>query len=436
MKKIILFISLLLLVSCSNNPSSTSSSTNPLNKLFFASDLEEKDLPKPKEKISSLDEMIYALDYLAFYQIDKKVSFYIDNNYSKTFYNIYQEFSKAQEQVQIADVYPSFINYSLYVDYKVITINVVSQQIATKSNSKLEASKIYEIDYQKESSDHQIPLEKSNLKEIEVETSQQLYYVAENKYKPILKKNSIAEKIYSTAKDILNSIIDDTMNEYQKAKQIYNYICSEISYDYITSGESTYNLNENQAYFLEGVFLNQNAVCDGKSKAYSLLCNMENIDNVRVTAINDKYQGHAYNYIKIFDKWYLSCTTFGSHRMELKENEYYIVPSLNMFLTNYQTPYASNWGYDSKMHEDIKEKIESQSNFELSIIDNLNSFKEIIESYHLNSLLNIEVEFQYFKDINLFKEDIEKEYPSYEIVLLKNLPYENNYYSIIFLSNI
>ncbi len=436
MKKIILFISLLLLVSCSNNPSSTSSSTNPLNKLFFASDLEEKDLPKPKEKISSLDEMIYALDYLVFYQIDKKVSFYIDNNYSKTFYNIYQEFSKAQEQVQIADVYPSFINYSLYVDYKVITINVVPQQIATKSNSKLEASKIYEIDYQKESSDHQIPLEKSNLKEIEVETSQQLYYVVENKYKPILKKNSIAEKIYSTAKDILNSIIDDTMNEYQKAKQIYNYICSEISYDYITSGESTYNLNENQAYFLEGVFLNQNAVCDGKSKAYSLLCNMENIDNVRVTAINDKYQGHAYNYIKIFDKWYLSCTTFGSHRMELKENEYYIVPSLNMFLTNYQTPYASNWGYDSKMHEDIKEKIESQSNFELSIIDNLNSFKEIIESYHLNSLLNIEVEFQYFKDINLFKEDIEKEYLSYEIVLLKNLPYENNYYSIIFLSNI
>ena len=436
MKKIILFISLLLLVSCSNNPSSTSSSTNPLNKLVFASDLEEKDLPKPKEKISSLDEMIYALDYLAFYQIDKKVSFYIDNNYSKTFYNIYQEFSKAQEQVQIADVYPSFINYSLYVDYKVITINVVPQQIATKSNSKLEASKIYEIDYQKESSDHQISLEKSNLKEIEVETSQQLYYVVENKYKPILKKNSIAEKIYSTAKDILNSIIDDTMNEYQKAKQIYNYICSEISYDYITSGESTYNLNENQAYFLEGVFLNQNAVCDGKSKAYSLLCHMENIDNVRVTAINDKYQGHAYNYIKIFDKWYLSCTTFGNHRMELKENEYYIVPSLNMFLTNYQTPYTSNWGYDSKMHEDIKEKIESQSNFELSIIDNLNSFKEIIESYHLNSLLNIEVEFQYFKDINLFKEDIEKEYPSYEIVLLKNLPYENNYYSIIFLSNI
>lgn len=436
MKKIILFISLLLLVSCSNNPSSTSSSTNPLNKLFFASDLEEKNLPKPKEKISSLDEMIYALDYLAFYQIDKKVSFYIDNNYSKTFYNIYQEFSKAQEQVQIADVYPSFINYSLYVDYKVITINVVPQQIATKSNSKLEASKIYEIDYQKESNNHQIPLEKSNLKEIEVETSQQLYYVVENKYKPILKKNSIAEKIYSTAKDILNSIIDDTMNEYQKAKQIYNYICSEISYDYITSGESTYNLNENQAYFLEGVFLNQNAVCDGKSKAYSLLCNMENIDNVRVTAINDKYQGHAYNYIKIFDKWYLSCTTFGSHRMELKENEYYIVPSLNMFLTNYQTPYTSNWGYDSKMHEDIKEKIESQSNFELSIIDNLNSFKEIIKSYHLNSLLNIEVEFQYFKDINLFKEDIEKEYPSYEIVLLKNLPYENNYYSIIFLSNI
>ena len=138
MKKIILFISLSLLVSCSNNPSSTSSSTNPLNKLFFASDLEEKDLPKPKEKISSLDEMIYALDYLAFYQIDKKVSFYIDNNYSKTFYNIYQEFSKKEVLPQeyksrymiytylsnngVAIGYLAFDNYSKNISINYMTI--------------------------------------------------------------------------------------------------------------------------------------------------------------------------------------------------------------------------------------------------------------------------------------------------------------------------
>ena len=54
MKKIILFISLLLLVSCSNNPSSTSSSTNPLNKLFFASDLEEKDFVFVDHEVSEV----------------------------------------------------------------------------------------------------------------------------------------------------------------------------------------------------------------------------------------------------------------------------------------------------------------------------------------------------------------------------------------------
>lgn len=431
MKKYLLLISLLL-CSCNN----VTSSLNKIDKLYFASNLKQEDLPKPNQTISSLEEFIYSLDYLAFYRIDKKVSFYISEEYAKSFYNIYQEFSKAQEQVVIADVYPTFMDYSLYVNYKIITLNVVIQDIATKYNEKLEAQNIYEIDYKKDDYQHHIPLNNSSLKEINVETSQQLYYVIENHYKPCLKKDSIAEKIYKSAEKILNSIISDDMNEYQKAKQIYNYLCSEISYDYITSNESTYNLNENQAYFLEGVFLNHNAVCDGKSKAYSLLCNMENIDNVRVTAINDKYQGHAYNYIKIDNKWYLSCTTFGGHRMELLDNKFYIVPSINMFLVNYQTPYFTSWGYDSNMHQEIKEKIEKDNYFDIKEINSINEFNQLINNYHLSSLSNIEVEFQYFKDINLFKEEIEKDYSSYNLVLLQNLPYENNFYSLIFLNNI
>lgn len=431
MKKYLLLISLLL-CSCNN----VTSSLNKIDKLYFASNLKQEDLPKPNQTISSLEELVYSLDYLAFYKIDKKVSFYISEEYAKSFYNIYQEFSKAQEQVVIADVYPTFMDYNLYVNYKIITLNVVIQDIAIKSNEKLEAQNIYKIDYKKGDYQHQIPLDSSSLKEINVETSQQLYYVIENHYKPRLKKDSIAEKIYKSAENILNSIISDDMNEYQKAKQIYNYLCSEISYDYITSNESSYNLNENQAYFLEGVFLNHNAVCDGKSKAYSLLCNMENIDNVRVTAINDKYQGHAYNYIKIDNKWYLSCTTFGSHRMELLDNKFYIVPSINMFLVNYQTPYFTSWGYDSNMHQEIKEKIEKDNYFDIKEVNSINEFNQLINNYHLSSLSNIEVEFQYFKDINLFKEEIEKEYSSYNLVLLQNLPYENNFYSFIFLDNI
>ena len=65
MKKIILFISLLLLVSCSNNPSSTSSSTNPLNKLFFASDLEEKDFIFEDHEVSEVIWMEFEKCYQA-----------------------------------------------------------------------------------------------------------------------------------------------------------------------------------------------------------------------------------------------------------------------------------------------------------------------------------------------------------------------------------
>ena len=153
MKKYLLLISLLL-CSCNN----VTSSLNKIDKLYFASNLKQEDLPKPNQTISSLEEFIYSLDYLAFYKIDKKVSFYISEEYAKSFYNIYQEFSKAQEQVVIADVYPTFMDYNLYVNYKIITLNVVIQDIAIKSNEKLEAQNIYKIDYKKGDYQHQIPL--------------------------------------------------------------------------------------------------------------------------------------------------------------------------------------------------------------------------------------------------------------------------------------
>ena len=106
--------------------------------------------------------------------------------------------------------------------------------------------------------------------------------------------------------------------------------------------------------------------------------------------------------------------------------------SINMFLVNYQTPYFTSWGYDSSMHQDIKIKIEKDNYFDIKEINSLNEFNQLINNYHLSSLSYIEVEFQYFKDINLFKEEVKKEYSSYKVVLLQNLPYENNFYSLIF----
>ena len=129
-----------------------------------------------------------------------------------------------------------------------------------------------------------------------VSSSEQLYWAVENKITPICEKGSRAETIYNLAKQTLNSIISDNMTDYEKALSIFDWICSNTSYDYYALVDGAY---DNMAtlvpvYYLEGVFLTGYAVCDGFSKAYSLMCNMEGIDAVRIVGTASG-GGHAWN---------------------------------------------------------------------------------------------------------------------------------------------
>lgn len=154
MKKYLIYLLLffVFLTACnqtnSNLQTSSSSANHYLNQLTFIDDLKQEDLPQPKKILSSLSEMVYALDYMAFYQIDEKISFYISDDYASQFYNISQEFSKATDQVLIADAYPAFLDRSLYIDYRIVTLDLAIQEIATKSFSKNSQIGIQEFDYQ------------------------------------------------------------------------------------------------------------------------------------------------------------------------------------------------------------------------------------------------------------------------------------------------
>ena len=243
MKKYLIYLLLffVFLTACnqtnSNLQTSSSSANHYLNQLTFIDDLKQEDLPQPKKILSSLSEMVYALDYMAFYQIDEKISFYISDDYASQFYNISQEFSKATDQVLIADAYPAFLDRSLYIDYRIVTLDLAIQEIATKSFSKNSQIGIQEFDYQphinqRENTFENFPIVYQNQGTIHVETSQQLYYAVEMGYLPICKENSMAEFIYEEAKNILRRIISDEMNDYTKAKQIFNFLTSEVFYDH------------------------------------------------------------------------------------------------------------------------------------------------------------------------------------------------------------
>ena len=144
-----------------------------------------------------------------------------------------------------------------------------------------------------------------------VESSEELYWAIENNYTPICVKGSKAESMYNEIKDILNSIISDSMTDYEKTLSIFDWICANTSYDYYATTKDGYGgiaAALIPAYYLEGVFDTKYAVCDGFSKAFSIMCNMENIEAVRVAGEisagvdeygNERVGGHAWNKVKL-----------------------------------------------------------------------------------------------------------------------------------------
>lgn len=179
-----------------------------------------------------------------------------------------------------------------------------------------------------------------------VSTSNMLYKAVAWGYKPVF-MGSQAEnlkQIYDNAKDALSYIVSDEMSEYEKVHAIYDYIIYNVRYDHdCANAEDKYvsgnlSLNEKMkyyGYYLEGIFLDKfykkdmHAVCDGKSKAFVLMCGIEGITAVRISgkASSDGQNpgGHAWNKVLLDlngtgDKeWYFVDTTWGDVGDDSKE---------------------------------------------------------------------------------------------------------------------
>lgn len=179
-----------------------------------------------------------------------------------------------------------------------------------------------------------------------VSTSNMLYKAVAWGYQPVF-MGSQADKlqqIYDNAKDALSYIVSDEMSEYEKVHAIYDYIIYNVRYDHdCANAEDKYvsgnlSLNEKMkyyGYYLEGIFLDKfykkdmHAVCDGKSKAFVLMCGIEGITAVRISgeASSDgkNFGGHAWNKVLLDlngtgDKeWYFVDTTWGDVGDDSKE---------------------------------------------------------------------------------------------------------------------
>ena len=172
-----------------------------------------------------------------------------------------------------------------------------------------------------------------------VSNSNELYRAVSCGQKPIFAddKSGIAlKKLYDEARDVLTTYVSDDMSDYEKVAVIYDWIVNVVDYDYAAAQLQGDDTGKYNAFYLEGVFNDHRAVCDGKSKAFARLCGMENIKAVRVVGYADKNLkdrdlsskdvlasiGHAWNKVLIdadddgVKEWYVVDTTWGDVAVE------------------------------------------------------------------------------------------------------------------------
>ncbi len=200
-------------------------------------------------------------------------------------------------------------------------------------------------------------------KTLNVTSSNMLYRVVSWGYKPtfnaipnesadIKAAREKAQQIYLTAREILSTICSDDMTETEKAHAIFDWIVSNVTYDYELSEATSMTVDESLKYsgfYLEGVFGDERrAVCDGMAKAFTLMCAIECISSCRVIGYveNDPSKGHAWNKVLLdpdgdgIKNWFFVDTTWSNKKYDGKE----------FALHNYFLRYDAEVYYDSMLN--------------------------------------------------------------------------------------
>lgn len=157
-----------------------------------------------------------------------------------------------------------------------------------------------------------------------VKNSDALYHALENGYRPDIDPDATdVIALYNTMKIFLREAVSDDMTDFEKVRAIYEKLILETVYDkavltLVENGEE--GLTAYRAFALEGVFIDKLAVCDGISKAFASLCAMEGIACIRVSGTTvDGKTPHAWNKVKLGEKWYVVDATAGGTIVESVE---------------------------------------------------------------------------------------------------------------------
>ena len=224
----------------------------------------------------------------------------------------------------------------------------------------------------------------------EVSNSEQLCYVLERGYKPTFTSDECsAKRMYDAARSVLSTLVGDDFSDLEKLHAIYDWLIENVTYDKTLFGYVVANgedLRKYKGFYLEGVFDDRRAVCDGISKAFMVMARIEGIECVQVsgTAIESGV-GHAWNKVRLNGRWYIVDATGGgvivggekemlTHRLFMCNDTYYS--------TKYTAKIFTNLTADSEysIYRDLKYTYKGLTHD--FYIDDVDELADILAYYH------------------------------------------------------
>ena len=282
--------------------------------------------------IESYQQLVDFVEYMVYHRINEPTEIVVDYNVENT----QNALNSAIEEIKM----DTYVKISGSRKGNILTIKLEFEEEATQKASLTDLYQQLENAEEHKKSNRPATFNDFKIDKLDkaykVVNSEQLYYVVERGYRPIFdenSKNTEVQKIYEEARYILRNIVDDDMTDYEKVHAIYDWLILNVTYDkrlkdYVV--QDIKDIRKYRGFYLEGVFLDHRAVCDGIAKALVLMCRIEGIETIRVegVALNSSYN-HAWNKVRIDNVWYVVDATSGGTIVE--DNE---IVNHNFLFTN------------------------------------------------------------------------------------------------------
>lgn len=124
-------------------------------------------------------------------------------------------------------------------------------------------------------------------------------------------------QVLEKASQVIDEIITDDMTDYEKELAVHDYIISETEYDPGMLGVfETPSYGSDTPY---GTLCEHKAICKGYTTTFQLLMDMLEIECISIYAADEDGDNHAWNQVRIGDKYYYVDVTWDDPVPDVKD---------------------------------------------------------------------------------------------------------------------